>query len=295
MSITLQFAKAHGTGNDFVLYTDADGANQLSPEQIAFLCDRRFGVGGDGLIRAVRTRNLPEAKELAAAHPEAEWFMDYYNADGSTAQMCGNGVRAYVHYLLTEGLIDPERRETIAIGTRAGVKDVLVGRGGYSVDLGRWRLDGSAEVTTQCETVARPTLGINLGNPHAVAAVPDKNVLNSLDLTKAPALNPAPAEGANVEFVAPDEQLIKDGVGQISMRVFERGVGETLSCGTGAVAAALAFRQWGGSEMPNNWRVGVPGGVLAVRMFPTEEGEHVSLSGPAEIVYRGEITLPAAV
>ncbi len=131
-----------------------------------------------------------------------------------------------------------------------------------------------------------------MGNPHVVTVLADETKLDALDLAAAPEIGPAPEHGANVEFVVPEEPLLKDGVARIRMRVYERGVGETLSCGTGTAAAALAFRHWGGEQMPHSWSVDTPGGRLAVRMFPTEEGEHVSLSGPAELIYRGEITLP---
>jgi len=288
----LSFTKGHGTGNDFVLFSDPEGEVTLSPEQIAHLCDRRFGVGADGVIRAVRSRALPEGAAVLAVEPEAEWFMDYWNSDGSPAEMCGNGIRVFVHYLIAEGLIAPERRDTIPIGTRAGVKDVLVGVAGYTVDLGRWRLAPERLVATQGLDVPRPGQGIDLGNPHVVVALAGDDELAALELQREPRLDPPSEQGANVEFVVPEEPLLRDGVARIRMRVHERGSGETLSCGTGVAAAALAFRHWGGAGMPNSWSVEVPGGRLAVRMFATEEGEHVSLSGPAELVYRGEIELP---
>ena len=290
---TLGFAKGHGTGNDFVLFTDPEGDIELTPERVRFLCDRRFGVGADGVIRAVRSRALPEGRAVLAEEPEAEWFMDYWNADGTVAEMCGNGIRVYAHFLIAEGLVAPERRDTLPIGTRAGVRDVLAGASGYTVDLGRWRLGEERLVAATGIGVARPGLGISVGNPHVVAVLADAEELEALDLTAEPVLDPAPAEGANVEFVVPEEQFLKNGVAHVRMRVHERGAGETLSCGTGAAAAALAFRHWGGEGMPHSWSVRVPGGRLAVRMFATEEGEHVSLSGPAELVYRGEISLPS--
>jgi diaminopimelate epimerase len=136
--------------------------------------------------------------------------------------------------------------------------------------------------------VSRPGLGINLGNPHIVVALASKSELNQLKLDEAPVLKPEPTAGANVEFVVADD--VKNGVGYIHMRVFERGVGETLSCGTGICAAALATRHWAGAGAPNTWQVTVPGGTLGVRMFPTEDGEHVGLSGAAELVYEGTFT-----
>lgn len=288
----LKFTKGHGTGNDFVLFSDADGEVDLTPELVRFLCDRRFGVGADGVIRAVRSRALPEGEAVLAEEPEAEWFMDYWNADGTVAEMCGNGIRVYAHYLIAEGLVSPERSDTLPIGTRVGVRDVLVGAAGYTVDLGRWRLAPERLVSAEGIEVARPGLGIDVGNPHVVTVLADDAELDALVLLSEPSLDPVPEAGANVEFVVPAEPLLRNGVAHIRMRVHERGVGETLSCGTGAAAAALAFRHWGGEQMPNSWSITVPGGKVSVRMFATEEGEHVSLSGPAALVYAGEIELP---
>lgn len=292
--VAIRFSKAQATGNDFVLIADPEGRLELSGEQIAALCDRHFGVGADGLIRAVRSSALPEGAAALQEDPAAEWFMDYYNGDGSVAEMCGNGVRAYARFLTETGLASLEPGETLAVGTRAGVKDVQrTGTGGFQADLGRWRLAGGEPlVSAEGLDVARPGLGVDVGNPHVVVALAEPQELDALELHRAPLLDPVPEHGANVEFVVPAEQLIKDGVGRIHLRVFERGVGETRSCGTGAVAAALAVRHWAGAGAPNHWRVGVPGGVLQVRMYPTEDGEHVALAGPAELVFDGELQLP---
>ena len=218
--------------------------------------------------------------------------MDYRNADGSKAEMCGNGTRVFAKYLLDSGLATIEPGSTLPIGTRAGIKDLTRSAQGFQVDLGRWKLE-SAEplVRTRGMAVARPGLSVNLGNPHVVVALASNAELDDLDLAVIPHLDPAPAAGANVEFVVPEDPMIVDGVGHLRMRVFERGVGETLSCGTGIAAAALAVRHWAGPQAPHNWRVEVPGGVVAVRMFPTEEGEHVALSGPASLVFSGTISL----
>jgi diaminopimelate epimerase len=292
MAGKLEFTKGQGTGNDFVLYLDADGKNQLTASQIASICDRHFGIGADGLIRVVKSENHIDGKKLLDASPEAQWFMDYYNADGSEAEMCGNGTRVFARFLTEKGLVDLGQGETLAIGTRAGVKDLQRNLAGFAVDLGRWRLEPNETLVQAANlSVARPGLGINLGNPHVVVALADSAELDDLDLTRAPKLDPVPERGANVEFIVPAEPMISGGVGHLSMRVFERGVGETLSCGTGIAAAALAARHWAGSGAPNQWQVTVPGGTLGVRMFATEEGEHVGLSGAAELAYEGVITL----
>jgi diaminopimelate epimerase len=292
MAITLNFTKGHGTGNDFVLFSDPDGLVDLNASQIASICDRHFGVGADGIIRAVRSKHLPEGVEALAEDETAEWFMDYYNADGSVAEMCGNGIRVYVRYLIESGLVELPDGDTLAIGTRSGVRDVQRNLTGFQVDLGRWALDGGEPLVRARELpVARPGLGIDVGNPHVVVAVADDSELDAADLSYIPHIEPQPEDGANVEFVVPRDPLVKDGVGRIRMRVHERGSGETLSCGTGTAAAALAVRYWAGPGAPNMWRVDVPGGTVSVRMFPTEDGEHVALSGPAELVYTGTLEL----
>ncbi|KQR54325.1 diaminopimelate epimerase [Leifsonia sp. Leaf336] len=289
---TLHFTKGQGTGNDFVLYSDPDGRLPLSASQIAAICDRHFGIGADGVIRAVRSTHLPEGAEALAEDDGAEWFMDYYNADGSIAEMCGNGIRVYVRYLLESGLAELADGDTLPIGTRSGVRDVQRNLTGFQVDLGRWSLDGGEPLVRAKELpVARPGLGLDLGNPHVVVAVADESELEAADLTYIPHIEPEPEHGANVEFVVPREPLVSDGIGRIRMRVHERGSGETLSCGTGAAAAALAVRYWAGEGAPDQWRVEVPGGTVGVRMFPTEDGEHVALSGPAELVYTGTLDL----
>jgi diaminopimelate epimerase len=289
---TLHFTKGHGTGNDFVLYSDPDGERELTPAQIAAICDRHFGVGADGVIRAVRSESIDAGAAALAEDPDAEWFMDYRNADGSIAEMCGNGIRVYAKYLVEQGLAAIEPGSTIAIGTRAGVRDVQASNNGFQVDLGRWRLDGNEPlVRAKNLKVARPGLGIDVGNPHVVVALADDSELDQADLSYIPHLEPEQLAGANVEFVVPAEPLVTDGVARIRMRVHERGSGETLSCGTGVAAAALATRHWAGQAAPNHWRVDVPGGTLGVRMFPTQDGEHVSLSGPAELVYSGSLEI----
>lgn len=308
MARALHFTKGQGTGNDFVLFADPDGEAPLTPEQVVALCDRRFGVGADGIIRAVRSENLNRAQygrggkvltrkddagpDVLREDAAAEWFMDYWNADGSVAEMCGNGIRVFVQFLLASGLTDMPAGGALAVGTRAGVRDVQPAAGGFSVDLGRWHVTtDDTEVAVRGVDVARPGLRINVGNPHTVIVLASPDELDAADLTVAPAVSPEPVGGTNVELVVPQEPLVVDGVGHIRMRVHERGSGETLSCGTGVAAAALATRHLVGAGAPNNWRVEVPGGVLSVRMFATEDGEHVALSGPAHLTYTGTVDL----
>jgi diaminopimelate epimerase len=297
MTRALKFTKGHGTGNDFVLFRDPDGIIDLTEGEYAILADRHFGVGGDGVIRAVRSANIAEGRDLVASDPDAEWFMDYRNGDGSTAEMCGNGIRVFVAYLMAEGLVDLTQGDRIAIGTRDGVKDVQVAsNGSFRVDLGRWKLgDGvvapaGAETTLDGVSGPHESIGISVGNPHVVTFVDDET-LDGINPAQIPSITKPFTTDVNLEFVAPLDPLVDDGIGRIRMRVHERGVGWTLSCGTGAAAAALATRHREGPGAPSNWRVDVPGGSLGVQMFPTEDGEHVSLSGPAELVFSGIIAV----
>ena len=286
----VEFTKGQGTGNDFVLVLDTDGSRDFSPEEVARICDRHFGVGADGLIRVVPSQLLSAGEAVLAEEPAAKWFMDYRNADGSVAEMCGNGSRVFARYLTERGLVTLEEGETLHIGTRAGVKDIQRNKAGFVVDMGRWKPDNVEYLVSSIGMeVSRLGQGINVGNPHVVVALATEDELENLDLAKAPKVEPKPEHGANVEFVVPFEPLVVNGVGRIKMRVYERGVGETLSCGTGIVAAALATRLWAGSSAPNHWSVEVSGGTLGVRMFATEEGEHIGLSGPAELSFDGVI------
>ncbi len=285
--MSLAFTKGHGTGNDFILVLDEHGQIEISAEQVASMCDRHFGIGADGLIRVTPTAKSPEVSHLLEQEPGAQWFMDYRNADGTKAEMCGNGIRVFARYLLDTGLAELTSGSTLPIATRDGIKDLTATQTGFAVDLGLFKVgDDETLVRARGLSVARPALEVNVGNPHRVVALADNAELESIDLGRAPILEPEADGGANVEFVVLDEPLIKEGVAGLTMRVHERGVGETLSCGTGIAAAAIAIRHYAGGEQ-NYWKVNVPGGQVAVRMFPTEDGEHVSISGPAELTYSG--------
>lgn len=295
----LTYTKGHGTGNDFVLIPDPEGITELSPDHVRALCDRHRGVGADGLIRVVRSEHLPEGSEQLAAHPEAVWFMDYRNADGSVAEMCGNGVRVFVHYLATRGLVRVEPGQSLLIGTRAGVRAVTRLEDGYATDMGPWSyLDPELAEERASDSLVlatgladpRPALSLSLGNPHTVVALSDEEDLQDLDLTRAPNVEPEPPRSSNVEFVVPADPLFQEGIGRVRMRVHERGVGETLSCGTGACAAATAVRLWAGDPHALQWLVDLPGGTLGVRFAPQDDGsERVILSGPAVLVSDGTV------
>jgi diaminopimelate epimerase len=275
-----------------------DGA-ALDADLVRALADRRAGIGGDGVIRLIASEALPEGAPALAEDPAATWFMDYRNADGSIAEMCGNGVRVVAEYARHLGVWDPAAGDLV-LGTRAGVRrvrEVPPADGGdatwYAVDMGPWRLPGGdaavaagldAQVTVAGLDVPRPALSVDLGNPHTVIALADAADLVAADLTRAPVVDPVPPHGTNVELVVPlGEDRAADGtpVGRLRMRVHERGVGETRSCGTGACAAALAVRTWGGAGSPDVWLVDVPGGTVRVTVLP--DG-HVELAGPAVLV-----------
>ena len=288
------FAKGHGTENDFVLVPDPDGRLALDPGLVSALCDRRSGIGADGVIRVVRAGAVPEGGGLAA---EADWYMDYRNADGSLAEMCGNGVRVFVAYLLHAGLASLGEGAHLNVATRAGL--VTVHRDGdlLAADLGAWEVSGGAGAVTSGGDVsvwpagepgALPGLSVLVGNPHVVVTLADPALLAAVDLTVPPGLDPAPPRGANVEVVVPTG--VREGAGHLAMRVHERGVGETRSCGSGAVAAALAARAWAGEHLaPRRWWVDLPGGRLRVTgpAGPVTAGPSVELAGPAALVAEG--------
>jgi diaminopimelate epimerase len=284
--MSLQFTKGHGTGNDFVLLMDKVGQLDLSEAEIRRICDRNFGIGSDGLIVA-RPTTGSEVEGLLDEEPAAQWFMDYRNRDGFKAEMCGNGIRVFARFLIENSLAEITPGSTLPIATRAGIKDLTQTATGFAVDLGPWTIsEEEILVRAQGLPVARPGLHVDLGNPHVVVALADSSELADLELYKAPLLDPEPMAGANVEFVVPRDPLIAEGVATLTMRVHERGVGETLSCGTGVAASAIAIRHWAGGTQ-NNWRVLAPGGELAVKMFAAEDGEHVAISGPAELTFTG--------
>jgi diaminopimelate epimerase len=293
--VSIAFTKGHGTENDFVLIDDPDGGFELTPEVIRELTDRHAGLGADGVIRVVRTAAaLPQYEGVDAA---PEWFMDYWNADGSEAEMCGNGVRVFVTHLIRRGWMDLPDGGEQAIATRGGVKAVRRQGDRISADLGPWRVVGGPAAVAAGGDVkvalaglpVLPGLSIELGNPHVVVVLPDVETLAAVDLTVPPVVDPVPVNGTNVELVVPmhDQQVLGE-LGHLRMRVHERGVGETRSCGTGVVAAALAARAFGGPSAPDHWRVDVPGGTLQVSAQGTAtEGTVAGLVGPAVIVAEG--------
>ncbi|WP_328461289.1 diaminopimelate epimerase [Actinoplanes sp. NBC_00393] len=275
----MRFTKGHGTGNDFVILPDPDGELELTPERVAALCDRRRGIGGDGVLRVVRSAKHPEAAGQAG---EAEWFMDYWNSDGSIAEMCGNGVRVFTHYLVSNGLATPGP-EGLPVATRAGIMVAQVREETIRVRMTTPRVYAGSTATIGALTV--PGVAVDCGNPHLVCNLHDGVALAGLDLTRAPGHDPAvfPA-GVNVEFVEPAEPV--DGVdGHVRMRVHERGSGETLSCGTGALAVgAVALRDTGLAA--GSIAVDLPGGRLVV----THDADGAWwLEGPAVLVATGEV------
>jgi diaminopimelate epimerase len=278
----MRFAKGHGTGNDFVILPDLDGQLDLSPQVVARICERRTGLGADGILRVVRSAAAgpdatASAAEAARLGQRAEWFMDYRNADGSIAEMCGNGIRVFVRYLLDGGLATgPE----LAVGTRAGVRIVReAADGDLTADMGPVQITGTGSVRLGDRTCAG--LAISVGNPHLACVVDDP--VGDFDLTRPPVLQAGqfPA-GANVEV------LRFTGDRQVEMRVYERGSGVTLSCGTGAVAAAVgaavAAGEWLAGAEPT-WTVDVPGGRLSV----TASATNSRMTGPAVIIAAGEL------
>ncbi len=279
----LRFLKGHGTENDFVLLPDADGSQgPPSPELVRALCDRRAGIGADGVIRVVRSEAYDDPAAVAS-RGTAAWFMDYRNADGSLSEMCGNGVRVLGRYLALHESADVSR--PLPIGTRAGVKELAFADADpaaeITVDMGVPEVLGSTSVTVGA--LRSDALHVDMGNPHAVGFVED--------LTALPQPLPAPRydeqvypEGVNVELVQ------RRGPSHVAMRVHERGSGETRSCGTGACAVmvAAAVADEGGPPSVTGrepaYRVDLPGGTLTVRWTADDR---VLMAGPAVLVAEG--------
>lgn len=273
----VRFSKGHGTGNDFVILPDPDGRLQLTPELVRALCDRRRGIGADGVLRVVRSARDPEA---AGDADRAEWFMDYRNADGTAGDSCGNGLRVFTRYLLASGLAEVTSAD-LPIVTRAGVVRARVRGQDIAVDMGRPLL--REDTTATVGGLSLPGVAVTCGNPHLVCAVPAEVDLAELDLTRPPGFDRAvfPA-GVNVEFVTPADPIQGADL-HVRMRVHERGVGETMSCGSGACAvAAVAVRDAGLDA--GTVTVDVPGGRLTI----TLRGEECWLAGPAVLVADGE-------
>jgi diaminopimelate epimerase len=309
--VSYPFLKGHGTENDFVLLPDHDGSlhGDLSAERVRALCDRRAGIGADGVLRVIHASappvveevdrpGLPVVEEVAlrpSRNHEAEqdgfetgasapsstsggaerpdWFMDYRNADGSIAEMCGNGIRVFARHLYDEGLVPAD--EAVRIATRAGVKTVTRKGDLLRADVGGAQVLGETKVSVGDRSWT--AIHVVVGNPHAVVLVDDLAEAGSL--LEEPAYDESTyPDGVNVEFV------VRRGPDHVAMRVHERGSGETRSCGTGACAAAIAAALEGRGP----WRVDVPGGRLEVSR---DDAGHVYLTGPAVIVARGESDL----
>lgn len=265
------FLKGHGTENDFVLLPDHDGSvhGELAADRVRALCDRRAGIGGDGVLRVVREGDL--------------WFMDYRNADGSLSEMCGNGIRVFARHLVDEGLVDPS--EPFPVGTRDGVKVLRVDGDLITADMGTPRVLGTSVVAVGDHEWKADH--VDMGNPHAVAFV------SSLDdagpLLSSPRFDSSVyPHGVNVEFV------VSRGERHVAMRVHERGSGETRSCGTGACAvmvAAAVHDGLAGDGPPardTSYTVDVPGGTLTVTWTAANR---LLLTGPAVMVARGTTSL----
>ena len=280
------FLKGHGTENDFVLLPDHDGSvhGLLDPARVRALCDRRAGIGGDGVLRVIRTAAYDGPDAALVRGQDAEWFMDYRNADGSVAEMCGNGSRVFVRHLVDAGLVDGTR--PVPIATRAGVKVLSVEGELVTTDLGSPKVLGQTVVGVGLHSW--PARHVDMGNPHAVAFV------DSLDdagpLLEEPAYDAETyPHGVNAEFV------VRRAERHVAMRVHERGSGETRSCGTGAgavmVATALADRAVDEGTPPRSdlaYRVDVPGGELTVTWTVDDR---VLLTGPAVVVASGTTAL----
>lgn len=274
----MRFSKYEGTGNDFVLIADPGDRLTLDEELARALCDRRRGVGADGVIRATRAEG-------------ADLFMDYRNADGSLAEICGNGLRCLALFALAEGLVEGE---TLTIATRAGTRTArVVSTDVVEVDMGPPVFEPEAipVLLTGAHPLAVPvdvggeTLSaacLSMGNPHAVVFVDDPAAVALEHLGPRIERHRVFPRGANVSFAAPV------GAERVVARVWERGSGATLACGTAACAVGVAARLLHG--MPERLVVELPGGELEVRWNGDRaRPSPVTLTGPARRVFSGEL------
>ncbi len=278
------FAKGHGTENDFVVLPDIGARLDLTVPVVSALCDRQRGLGADGVLRVITAGGAVSAgvlDRLPGGVTDGDWYMDYRNADGSVAQMCGNGVRVFAHYLRASGL---ENRDEFVVGTLAGPRPVVVHRADeyraeVTVEMGKANTFGTGEATVGGRRVTG--LAVDVGNPHLACLVPgmSESELAALDVAAAVGFDRAQfPDGVNVEVLT----AARDGA--VSMRVHERGVGETRSCGTGTVAAAVAALA-DQDAATGSLRVRIPGGEVAVEI--TEATSY--LRGPSILVAHGEL------
>lgn len=279
------FAKGHGTQNDFVLLCDLDAQLSLAPAAVAALCDRRRGLGADGVLR-VTTAGAALAGGVLDRLPDgveaSDWYLDYRNADGSVAQMCGNGARVFAHYLRVSGL---ESRDEFVVASLAGPRPVVLHhvdatQADVTVDMGKANRLGTGQAVVGGRRFAG--IAVDVGNPHLACVDPalTAETLAALDVAAPVAFDESQfPDGVNVEILtAPAD-------GAVWMRVHERGVGETRSCGTGTVAAALAALAHTGATT-GTLSVRVPGGEVVVTI--TEATSY--LRGPSTLVARGELS-----
>ncbi|MGH3764392.1 MAG: diaminopimelate epimerase [Pseudonocardiaceae bacterium] len=271
MELGIEFVKGHGTENDFVLLPDPTGTLDLTPSRVRALCNRHRGLGADGVLRVIPGALVPDPPPGTSP---GDWFMDYRNADGSVAELCGNGVRVFARYLTEAGLVAATE---FPVGSRSGPRQVRCNSDGtVTVEMGRVRCNGTSTVTV--EGTAFTGLVVDVGNPH-LACLTELPV-EQLDLTLPPGHDPGNfPHGVNVEFI----NVLP--AGELRMRVHERGVGETRSCGTGTVAAlAAALDAW--DRTTGAADVEVPGGRLHVAI----DADGSRLTGPAVLVARGRLT-----
>ena len=276
----MRFAKYQGIGNDFVMFADPDDRLRLTPEDVRALCDRRFGIGADGVIR------------VAPATGGGDFFMDYVNSDGSLGEMCGNGIRCLAVFAAAEGLTG---KAELKVETRAGLKTVTVAEGGIRVDMGPprfrpedvpvlWQGDDALHAKVELDDEVVEAACLSMGNAHAVLFVDDLDAVALTDLGPRIETHPMFPAGTNVEFV------VVESAQRIDMGVWERGSGQTLACGTGACAAAVAARLLRGAD--ERMTVAMPGGELTVEWTGSlTDVQPVYMTGPAVKSFEGDVDL----
>ena len=315
-----ELIKGHAAARDFLMLIDPDCQFPLSAGAIAAACDRRTGIGADGLVRVARTKSLPGAERFAEAVPEAEWFMDHYNADGSVAEELGDAARLFAQVLLAESLAEIPEGASVTIGTRAGARAVTRTGDLWTVDMGTALLPARPEddgepggsdwqgwdTSVLIPGIDGPRAGLSVTMPamrcaHTAVALVDEAELDAAILVRPDGpgepvrYEPAPEPGSGLELIVALGEETDPGsgeaVGVARLRLLTSGMGEAPSCGEGCCAAAVALHEWDGPGAPQSYRMLVPGGEIGVHVGarPASDDVAVLLTGPAQIT--GRITV----
>lgn len=286
MDRTYRLHKVHANGNDLIIHVANLIDDVPDTDAIRSWCDRATGIGANGFV------SLFPASEPIRSVERVAWAIRGYAPSGAERPVDGDELRAAARILIDEEHVVLAPAETLPLVVGNSIHDVQPsGTGGFHLDLGRWRLiRNEPTVAAAGLDVARPGVEVEIaGHRYVVLALAHAGELDALDLRRAPLIDPEPVAPPTISFVIPEDPLVRDSVGRLRYRVWADGIGELPAVGAAAAATALAVRHWasgdGAAVAPNNWRVCGTGGAIQVRMFPTEEGEHIGIAGNAVRVF----------